>query len=178
MDALTIPPQEEGIPFCCLCFLRLSPAGLAKSCHAWLDLCVPTGYLWYVCGFADFTMQQYSNLKMAMASLILISEIISRLGQPCWHWFVYTTESSMQPSTQIVLLIPGEFVIHNHFHNNNKSLLFPCQVKIIQVNNTQFNFDSNIEPETKAQRGTCLRKGRYVAQQQCWGVLLWRQNFF
>ena len=47
MDTLAIPQQAEGIPFCCLCFLRLSPTGLAKACHGWLDLCVPAGYLRY-----------------------------------------------------------------------------------------------------------------------------------
>ena len=30
----------------------------------------------------------------------------------------------MQPHRPILLLIPGELVVHTHFHNNNKSLFF------------------------------------------------------
>ena len=83
-----------------------------------------------------------------------------RLGQPSCHWFVNTNEPSMRPCRLIVLLIPGELAVHNHFRNNNKSSSCPCPFKVIQVNNAQSSFDSRIEPETKTQRDKPLRMGR------------------
>ena len=56
-NSLSNPPQVEVIPFCCLWFSRLSPAGLVPD------------YLRYVRMFADFTMQQYPDLKMVWPPL-------------------------------------------------------------------------------------------------------------
>ena len=157
VDALSVLPQVEGVPYCCLCFLYYFPwdqPTLAMASWLWYII---RDYLCYCLQTCKFLYQQYTDLKTSMASPI--PRVISRLGQPCCHWPVSTNKSFMWHVGRLRCYHPVS-VVHYYLHNNKRLSLFPCSFNSIRVNSTQSSFDSRIEPKTTDQGGKPLCRGR------------------